>query len=598
MKQRMKKTIYSLVILTAIIFLIGCNDGLLDQEPKDRIAESSVWQDMQLVNLFMNNIYGNLLSVNHRIDQPAGQEWSRGFSTLDCATDDCDAKHDAFVQNHLRNAITPSSQSHFDEQWREGYKLIRKANVLIARIDDVPSTDPAINARMKAEARFLRAFVHFQTATFFGGIPIIDRELSIDDELQVSRNTFDEVIDFVVSEMDALIAESALPPATDKSGRATIGAAMALKAKALLFHASPLFNPGNNVSRWELAANAAQDVIDLGVYQLYNDFANVIRHEGNIEIIWDRRYLAPNNVKTSSFKLEMTQTGVGGGGWGGLHPTEDLVSSFETTDGRAITDPLSIYDPNNPYENRDSRLDATINHNGSIYKGRRVQIFDDGDAAFEGPTITSSPEDGLQAIRPPGTDWPTCGYGLGRKIQNEALNTSTLLSQGDGGPDVYIRYADILLMFAEARNEATGPIQAVHDAINSVRNRAGQPDLPAGLSQDEMRKRIVNERRVELAFEEHRLFDLNRWLLAEVYLSQPTRGLRAVPKDIPATIAWLRNPGSGQSPYPDEGGAGFTYTEFLVPGRDRIWDDKRYLLPIPQAEIDKNPNLTQNPGWQ
>ena len=587
----MKKILHTLLFLCTLL-ASSCNDDFLDQEPLNRLDESAVWDDPILVDLFLNSIYGNLLSSRARLDQPQGNEWSRSFSSLDCASDDCDGKLDAFIQNYLKNTITPSSDAHFSEQWREGYSLIRKASVLIDRVDEVPTNDPGINAQMKAEARFLRAFAHFELAKFFGDVPIIDREYTLNDNLLVSRSSFEDVIGFIVSEMDLAIPD--LPDPDVKSGRATKGAAMAVKAKALLYLASPLHTPGGDAARWTAAANAAKAVIDLNAYSLHPDFARVIRDKGNAEIIWDRQFSAPNRTTNISYMWEIADAGPDGGGWGGLFPTAELVNSFETTDGRTITDPLSIYDPNRPYENRDKRLEATVIYNGQIYKGFRVEIWNDDDDTFEQLT-----DDGQHAIDLPGAgNKITTGYGLGRKIQNEELNTNALVNQGDDGNDVFIRYADILLMFAEARNEASGPDAAVYDAVNQVRTRAGQPDLTTGLSQADMRDKIINERRVELAFEEHRLFDLKRWKLAPVYLNSPMRGHRALPVDLAQAQNYNLDRENNQSPYRVDGGAGFTYSEFDLPGRDRIWDDKRYFFPVPQAEIDKNPNLLpQNPGW-
>jgi starch-binding outer membrane protein, SusD/RagB family len=210
------------------------------------------------------------------------------------------------------------------------------------------------------------------------------------------------------------------------------------------------------------------------------------------------------------------------------------------------------------------------------YKGKRIEIWDDGNG------VPSQPTDGKQNIKSPGTDWPTCGYGLGPKIQDEKqVNTALTYGVQQDNNFIYIRYGDILLMLAEAKNEFSGPDAEVYAAVNKVRKRAGQPDLPVALSQVQMRERIINERRIELAFEEHRLFDLKRWKLAELYLNKPTMGLRAV----------ANNPS-------DPFGGGFVYSKFAVPGRQRVFDaTKMYLFPIPQSEITKTSKLVQNPNW-
>jgi starch-binding outer membrane protein, SusD/RagB family len=567
--ETMKSRILIFVMALFSIVVASCDKDLLEQKPKDKVAETAVFQDINLTQLFLNNIYGSLLSGFTRSDQGPGNEWSRAFSSLDCATDDCDGKHDAGIQQYLKNGITSASSNHVNEAWISGYALIRKTNLLIDNIDKVPG-DAATLARMKAEARFLRAFSYFELAKFFGGVPLITTVQKFTDDLLVPRSTYQETIDFVVAECAAIVTD--LPGPTDKSGKATSGAAKALKGKALLYLASPLNNPSNDLNKWKAAADALKDVTG---YDLYPDYKNTFWVKNNIEVIWDRQYLAPTIVHDNSYKWEMTGTGNNGGGWGGLHPTEDLVSSYETTDGLAITDPASIYNPNDPYRNRDKRLAATILYNGATYKGKRIEIWDDGNG------VPMQPTDGKQNIRNPGTDWPTCGYGLGPKIQDEKqINTALTYGVQQDNNFIYIRYADVLLMFAEARNEFSGPDAEVYSAINKVRARAGQPPI-AALSQATMRDRIIKERRVELAFEEHRLFDLKRWKLAEVYLNKPTMGLRAVANNTS-----------------DPFGGGFVYTKFPVPGRQRVFDaTKMYLFPIPQSEITKNSKLIQNPNW-
>ncbi len=241
------------------------------------------------------------------------------------------------------------------------------------------------------------------------------------------------------------------------------------------------------------------------------------------------------------------------GAWGGFSPTQNLVDAYEMKNGKMITDPASGYDPQNPYKDRDSRLDQSILRNGSQWKGVVVETFDGGNA--------QNPANG---------DRTKTGYGL-KKLLDEQYVTADQVYQGGDNDWIYIRYAEVLLNYAEAQNEAVGPDASVYKAINDVRKRAGQPDL-AGLSQSQMRESIRNERRVELCFEEHRFWDVRRWKLGQTYFGVPVNRVKVT-----------------------KTGATFNYT--IQELEKRTYKDFYNLLPIPQSERDKNPNLSQNTGY-
>ena len=339
-------------------------------------------------------------------------------------------------------------------------------------------------------------------------------------------------------------------------GRFDLGAALALKSRILLYAASPLNTEGMTGSqteeRWTEAAKAAADVIALGRYRLADDYSTLFtgNTSSNPEIILSRMNSASNSLETSNYPIATP------GGNSGITPSQNLVDAYEWTGPE---------DPDNPFANRDPRLKATIVTNGSTWNGRTIDISENGTDSYR--TLNSS----------------RTGYYL-----KKYLTDGLVLTQGQTAIHqwVYIRYAEILLNFAEAANEAWGPDQtdatagmSARSALNMVRNRAGLEDVDltdySGTNDTErMRNAIKAERRVELAFEDHRYWDLLRWKDGD-RLGDDIRGIRA----------------------DDNGDGTFSYTEITV--ESRIFDESRmYRYPIPFTEISKsNGILTQNQGW-
>lgn len=409
-------------------------------------------------------------------------------------------------------------------------------------------------ARYIAEARFLRAFAYFDLAKTFGKAPLIIYAQDMKEDLMVKPSSFGELVEFICDECDECFSDMYKVVPEDEIGHAGQGAFLSLKSRALLYYASPLNNPSNELNRWEAAAEAAEAVMDLGVYELYDatdtPYYSVAFDEtaGNKEVIFSRRFLFPEMTTNIHMQWSYDAQNHDYGSWNGLYPTQNLVDAFETTDGKLITDPDSIYDPQNPYANRDSRFYQSIVYHLSMWEGYQVR-FD-----LYQPTAVCA----------------RCGYGL-KKFIEEHIGPADDLYVGTYAQDndwPYFRYAEILLNYAEARNEAlAAPDAKVYDAINEVRARSGQPGLPEGLSQDKMRERIQNERRVELLLEEHRFFDLRRWKQASK-LKETIRGMKVT----------------------EENGV-FVYTVSDI--ENRYFTEDNYYLPIPQSEQEKNPYLAE-----
>lgn len=547
-------------ILILATFANSCKKDLLDIYPSSSLSDVTVFTDITLANRFLTNIYGTLPNGFSRRDQnPGDAGWSRGMSAFAMATDDAEANNLASSTHSLNQGSLPTTWAYADDIWVQNYAVIRKANSFMEKIDAVPG-DENLKKRMKAEAQFLRAFCYGELIKCFGGVPLMLSAGTPEDAI-IPRNTYEECVNQIVKDCDE--AAPNLPvvyPAADL-GRATKVAALALKARILLYFASPLNNPGNTLARWTNAAAAAQAVMAFGPppgtndYNLYPDYYKLfIDKLGNKEVIFARKFQNPsiNPSDGARNKWYMSVPGVNDGAWGGFSPTQNLVDAYEMKNGKPITDPTSGYNAQNPYTDRDSRLDKSIVHQGTKYKaGVIIETFRGGNTNNTNRLDSSK-----------------TGYGLLKLV-----DTSKYGAAGNADNDwIFIRYAEVLLTYAEAKNEASGPDASVFDAINQVRARSGQPPL-AGLSQADLRERIKNERRVELSFEEHRFFDVRRWKQGSVYFKEPIRKVQII----------------------KDGGGNLIYSYPVWETRD--YKEHQNVLPIPQSEIDRNGKLIQNDDY-
>jgi len=554
MDRNIKKILNFGYILTCTSMMFSCQADFLDTVPKDSLTEETVWTDPQGATQFINGIYGGLQSGFDR----NYDGWAKGLYLLDGCSDDGDVTMGWTHSTLFQNADFTPSYAPWSQTWGDIYGLIRKANAVIENVDRLG--DESLRNRLKGEAYFLRAFNHHELLKLYGynsngsdptGIPIIDRTLKLGDNLQIPRSSYDDVVDFIVSDLE--MAQSLLPKVGQiEAGRATSGAALALKSRVLLYAARP-----DRSDRYVQAALAAKELIDLHDYSLFSDYRTLFLTKNNQEIIFAKKFQAPDrihlweNAGWDVINSPRVFRGPSDAGWNGTVPTQNFVESYEMTDGKSQADSPN-FDPENPYENLDPRFEATVVHNGSTFRGLQL-FFCQGCSGDAGPG-----ENGLT------------GYSL-RKFHEEQFPIYTHSSDQDW---IFIRYAEVLLNYAEAQNEAEGPDQSVHDAINEIRSRTGvnMPNLPTGLTKEEMRERIRNERRIELAFEEHRFFDIRRWGIAEDLLNGPIYGMKI-----------------------EEDGGNYIYTREAF--ETRVFLPKLYVLPIPQGEIDKNPAAKQILGW-
>lgn len=556
------KKLNKYIVLGLLALSTGCSD-MLDVQPTTFISDEAIWQDANLINQFVANTYGSMLCGFNRCTAGYGQNWSMSWAgNLDAATDDFASVADSPIYTQLnKDAITAQSCPFVEEIWTQEYIVIRKCNILIKQIPTVNEgiLSDDVKKRIIAEARFLRAFCYFELARTFGKAPLIEVPQELTDDLKVAPTDFAGIVDFIVDECDNYADDLELNYEGDMVGHATKGAFMALKSRALLYLASPL-NSADDKEKWAAAAQAAKDVMELPAgYELYKEGSTPYysmafdKTAANKEIIFERRFTfpeAPHNIH-----MMWSLDAMDAGSWNGLYPTQNLVSAYETANGMSI-DEDPTYDDQHPYDNLDARFYQSIIYNGSVWEGNNMSM------------VTNKVDPQKSGSCEPKIGKARCGYGP-KKFMEE-LPTSTNLyggyAQSNNFP--YFRYAEILLNYAEAQNEALStPDQSVYDAVNEVRNRSGQLDLPENLTKEQMRERIKNERRIELLLEEHRFYDLRRWKDGDV-LAQPIMGMRV---------------------YDDYDDGKLRYSIEKV--EDRVFTGQNYYLPIPLKEQERNPLL-------
>ncbi len=565
----MKKLIYIIVFAA---FLSACEKDFLEREPLDRISSEAVFNDLALVEAYLYQTYNyiphgyDFLSYSRNPDTPdAGTEQvgynDQGAYIIDCLSDLLANKSGWPTSNSviIPGQIFSTTWLVGLDTWERNYKAIRLANSIIENLVE-SELDPEYVARIASEARFIRALMYFDLARRFGGVPLIKNTLSIDnpDDLLLPRDPVEDVYAFVDDELSA-IAEF-LPSVADlpdsELGRATREACWALNGRAQLY--------AENYAR---SAEMSKKIIDSDNYVLSSDYNALFQsYGGDNEVIFEILF---NGAEKGHSLDRLAYPFSHRADWGSQYlPTQELVESYEMTNGLPITDPASGYDPQNPFANRDSRLAASVLYHGNLFKGEPILV-----------ALSSDP-----SILPPDADAPgltgnhtTTGYYL-KKFLDE-----TLLDGPEFGVSLTswkeIRLAEVLLNYAEAQNEAVGPDQSVYDAINQIRARSGQPDLPIGLNKEDMFDRIVQERKVELFAEGFRYWDLRRWKMAvDVLDGKKVHGL-FITKDAnnPSNLTYEIKEAANRPTY--------------------VFLEHFYVLPIPQDEIDKDPNLVQNPGY-
>lgn len=608
--------------LIAVFFLLtACNDDFLDTQPLDKISSSATWSDGTLSEAFVFSVYSYL-------GYGGFEEQMQAVIT-----------DEAFFTHAGRNINTFNEGSESPSNiawtsgtyaWRNMYSAIRQANVAIANLPEATFEDQNLKDMLMGEAHFLRAYYYHQLLRFYGGVPIIDSPYSLDDELSIARNTFAETVDFIVAELDK--SASLLNGKDMAEGRASRIAAMALKSRVLLYAASDLHESskapsgygtdlhaysGGQQARWQAAQQAAKAVLDI-TSGYKTDLTEPVSHEegkanavaismggksavadagASSELIFVRT-LSSKYTPEDNWPLGGTHFGVNNGpngyhNWSGNPPIQQMVDDYEMMDGSSFDWDNTTHKAD-PYANRDPRFYAHVLYDGAPWKPRPSDVvaidpydeiqtgyYDDGNGGLiNGVDTRESPIENWNGSR--------THYNLRKWIDPDPAIKENLTSH-QVIPWPFIRYAEVVLNYVEASINL-GQEDEARNWMNKTRFRVGMPAVTE--SGPALLAKYINERRIELAFEEHRYHDARRWLIAPETLG---RGIEKI--NVTATLKPGKSP---HVPYRhDKAVYDYTYeVQNETSIENRTWKDKMYYRPISRDEINKNELLVQNPGYE
>ncbi|WP_040413929.1 RagB/SusD family nutrient uptake outer membrane protein [Cyclobacterium qasimii] len=607
--MKLYKKIYPLIV---ILFLISCNESILDEVPLDKYSDPTVWSDINLADAYLKGCYNG---TSHGF---------KGYTMLSAVTDEAYSKH---MVGYLDGVISADnvastwenmgSKSHGQVTWWL-FNNVQRINVFLSNIDKVvegypESAQPDIKERtevLKGEALFLRAYAYTQMCRSYGGLPILKEPSVLGDDFSIiTRSSFKETVNFILSECDE--AAKLLNFKKDMElGRASKEAALSLKSRILLFAASDLTADGtaenelvgyineNRQALWVAAKDAAKDVMDLGTLQLadfgapdkgaiaknYYDFFRA-QDLSNEEVIWGKMFVSDVGNRHS---MNLWMGPNGNNNWSSMNITQNFVDDYEMEDGSSFNEHFSIdadnfyinnsnkYSHKNIYKYREPRFYASILYDSALFQPRfdnLVQI--DPVGIYERRTHVNIMEDettstrfGLDTRQGPVQNWSGSftGYVMKKMLDHEIIGRS------EANTNVWIefRYAEIILNYAEACLEL-GDYSEATQYINMIRNRAGLPNFT-----ENIKDALRHERKIEFAFEEKRWYDIRRWKILEQSLS-PVLGIDIVQttKENSLTTTWQQITAFNRGPV----------------------TSKMYWLPISTEELNKAPNIVQNPNY-
>jgi len=531
---------FTLVLTLIILSLPGCKKDFLNENPKNAISEAIFWKTKgdayqalmgcyNLLTISQGERFVNLNKTMLWMSEYAGYSSWRTFRARG-------------IEIQTINPITTAI-------WPKIYTTVSSTNYFLDNIEKV-DMDETEKATMIAEVRFLRAFCYFWLSQLYGNVPLVKTTLTFDEANSVSQASEVEVRNFILTELTEIASDLPLKQPTSEKGRIERGAALALKGRLLMAE-----------ERWSEAATTYKEIMDLNRYIIDPQFKKLFEDEGNNsnEIIFAARFM-----ETESGEAVTQHHTISGqfGGWNATNLNQNFIDEFEMTDGKLISE-SGMYDPENPFENRDPRLYATaLLPNYSIVKGRIFQGHPDSVNMVYGqygPGIT--------------------GYGLNKFFDPDYTGNKNKY----GGDHPLIRYAEVLLSYLESKLEAGDNIDQnlLDETINKIRGREAVA-MPSVTETDpnKLREIIRRERCVELAFEAGlRYWDLIRWKIAYEVINQKFYGMKVT--DNPETY-------SGTHIINDKG-------NIFV--NENVFYEYNYLWPLPQSELDINKNLIQNPGY-
>lgn len=560
----------SLFVASLLFVTFGCEKAL-EIEAADAFTEDFVYSDPDQVERLVFTAYNSTESwgLNKFV------WWSRRFN-IEAGSYEAKFNFRDIDQFRLRAGWNPSNVGVLEDKWRDYWDYVRDIVLFLDQIDgsEAMQKDPDRINVLKAEMKFLRANIYTKLIKYYGGVPIFETAVGLDDNFDIPRNSYEECVDFIVKELNEAAAVLPETRPDNEYGRATKLAALAVKSRTLLYAASILHDPSTEPSgplydyakstKWQDAADAAKAVIDLVGARDLIQVSNVTDYQNlflapNQDIFFARPYgssLYDFGTDVNSLPNQ-TQAPSGYGGWALSSPTHNFALDFNMADGTTTDE--GGYDPVNPNANREMRYYANLNFNGAQYRGRDVQYYLSEDVNVFPHGLDSS--EGLgNTLHSSKT-----GYNI-RKFQDESVG---LTDVSPDRPFILYRLAEIYLNYAEAQYHL-GDEAIAREFVNKVSTRALQPEITA--TGEDLLEAIKRERRIELAFEGHSFFDERRWM-NEDHLGIDVLGLK-----------WTKAMDGEVVP-----------EEYVVVTRP--WFDRQYYLPIPQSEVEKAPSLEQNAGY-
>ncbi|MCX2585263.1 RagB/SusD family nutrient uptake outer membrane protein [Pedobacter sp. MR22-3] len=545
MKINIKITGYSFLIILCVLIINGCNK--LDTVPTNKFTDANFWQSLENSEQMVNMAYNQMFS--------ADKMWND-----EALSDNIFEGRSNTAQRSIRNGTADPSLDLFGSEWQWGYQGIKSCHVYLANIDLVPGMDPALKNRRKAEIRFIRASIYFRLTNFYGAVPFFTKDISLDEANNMTRAPKAAIMSFIHQELDDIIP--LLPKKENLSaaenGRITKGAACAFQARAYLYE-----------SNWTKTAEYCQKLIknaaEFGTYSLFSNYAGIFTaaNEYNNEVIFDYGYVP--SLKTWGKFYDAAPLSVGAR-LNAYAPLQGLVNNYLTLNGSPI-DKDPSYDPANPYVNRDPRMAATI-----VFHGGKWTNFNGKESTiYIKPGTGSNGTERMDNYVSASSNSTSTGYYI--KKYYDQTSTATF----DAGLNIILyRYADILLMYAEAKFELGEMDETVwNQTIRSIRTRAGFTaaaalNFPSALSTADRRMLIRNERRSELALEGLRYFDIIRWKAGAQYFNGYVYGARFINNN----------------------------TEDIRLDNRRFDESRDYLWSVPRSQMDLNSNLQpNNPGY-
>lgn len=552
----MKNILYSVLIGFSLIFA-SCSDDFLERPPLNSVSENTFWKSENEVWLAVNAIYADLPGEGTMYEDASADVAHAQYPWESTAND---------ISSGIVNTTLNAGWSYVDK---------RKANYFLENVDKA-EMDADLKERYKAEVRFIRAFSYFRMANKFGDIPLVTSELEFDeDQLNIPRTPKEQVYDFILSELDEvskILPTSYSGGRSNEKGRITKGAALALKARVHLY-----------LEQYEEAVAAAQEVMGMGYslfsvnnesaenqeddYSAFVDFQNAEQeerfrlglrsyealfhsaNEGNSEVILDRQYIEESQTNGTNTFLKDAAVG----GWSSIAPTQNLVDAYQSFLTGEAVQPVSKETRAANFD-KDDKTDFV-----KEFKNRDPRFY--ASVLFETAPWNALQEGYTYSWKEGASNVSQTGYGF-RKLVDPAkeANEGEFKSHNNY---ILLRYAEVLLTYAEAKNEVSGPDNSIYDALDAIRQRAGMPvlDRTQIASKESLRQAIRQERMIELVLEGQRYMDIRRWKIAP---------------DVMKTIYSIRN----------------------KQAQERMWTDKLYLMPVPQGQIDlAYGTLTQNPGY-